>query len=427
MLSPLVAVFDKIIRTGAFRVRDAAGRVHRFGDGSGEPVAIALKDRRLEWQLVRDPELAAGEGYMQGRLVMEQGSVYDFIDLTMRNMALHPLPEWTQAFATLRRLRRRWDEYNDGDLARAHVAHHYDIDPRIYDLFLDKSRQYSCAYFSAANADLDEAQRAKQRHIAAKLRLGPGMRILDIGCGWGGLARYLAALSGGHVTGITLSLEQFEGARASPHRVGKGAVAFELADYRTIGGVYDRIVSVGMFEHVGSTQYKAYFTDIARLLSDEGVALVHAIGRLDGPASTNPFIAKWIFPGGALASLSELTAAIEGSGLFIADMEILRLHYAQTLRLWRERFLANREKAVAIAGEEFARMWEFYLAGCEAAFRYQSLMVFQVQLVKKIDSLPITRDYMLETERQLAARENGRRSPQPVATPDVRAAPGPIR
>ena len=412
MLSPLVAVFDKIIRTGAFRVRDAAGRVHRFGDGSGEPVAIALKDRRLEWQLVRDPELAAGEGYMQGRLVMEQGSVYDFIDLTMRNMALHPLPEWTQAFATLRRLRRRWDEYNDGDLARAHVAHHYDIDPRIYDLFLDKSRQYSCAYFSAANADLDEAQRAKQRHIAAKLRLGPGMRILDIGCGWGGLARYLAALSGGHVTGITLSLEQFEGARASPHRVGKGAVAFELADYRTIGGVYDRIVSVGMFEHVGINHYRTYFNRVRELLTDDGVAVIHSIGRSDGPAATNPFIAKYIFPGGYIPALSEVLPAIERSGLHVTDVEILRLHYAETLRHWRNRFIAGWDTAKATLGEEFCRMWEFYLAGSESAFRWQNLMVFQIQVSKKLGTVPLTRDYMLDAERRLRAREAGTLRPR---------------
>lgn len=401
MFAPLRQLFSLVITTGTLRVRDAAGHVLTFGNGHAPAVAIALKDHRLEWQMACDPELAAGEGYMQGRLVMERGDIYDFIELAMRNTAAHPLPRWTQAFAKLRRLRRRHDESNPPDRSSRNVQQHYDIDPRIYDLFLDTHRQYSCAYFAPGITRLEDAQTAKMRHIAAKLCLQPGQDILDIGCGWGGLARYLATLAGAHVHGITLSLEQLHYAHLQP-LPRKGVCSYSYNDYRSVRGPFDRIVSVGMFEHVGSGDYSTYFARIAELLREDGVALIHSIGRLDGPCATNPFVAKWIFPGGALPALSEVTAAVEKSGLIMTDIEILRLHYAETLRQWRRRFLQHAADAERIAGPAFVRMWEFYLAGCEAAFRHQYLMVFQLQMAKRIDTVPLTRDYMVEAERRLA-------------------------
>ncbi len=279
-------------------------------------------------------------------------------------------------------------------------------------MFLDPDRQYSCAYFTDPADDLDAAQAAKKRHIAAKLRLEDARSILDIGSGWGGLGLYLARVSGAEVTGVTLSREQLKVARDRARRLGLSrAVRFEFEDYRELTGRFDRIVSVGMFEHVGINHYTSFFHKIAELLADDGVALIHAIGRSDGPAATNAFIAKYIFPGGYIPALSEVLPAIERSGLMVTDVEILRLHYAETLRRWRERFLANREKAVALRGERFARMWEFYLAGSEVGFRYQNLMVFQIQLAKSVATLPITRDYMLDTERAYAG------PPAPVEEP----------
>jgi cyclopropane-fatty-acyl-phospholipid synthase len=407
MFKPLQIVLDRVVRLGNLTFVDSKGGRFTFGDGTGIPVAVRLADKKLERALVVDPELAAGEGYMQSRLVMEQGTAYDFIALMMRNMAEHPLPPWTQSFSRTRKVLRRVLTHNPVQRARRNVAHHYDIDPRIYDLFLDRDRQYSCAYFTPG-ADLEHAQLAKKRHIAAKLRLAPGHKVLDIGSGWGGLAFYLAEKAGAEVTGITLSSEQLAHSRerARKSRV-SNAVAFDLMDYREVTGRFDRIVSVGMFEHVGVACYDIFFATLRKLLADDGVALLHTIGRTDEPSATNPFIAKYIFPGGYLPSLSEIMAAIERSGLMVCDVEVLRLHYAETLRAWRERFLARRDEAVAIAGEEFTRMWEFYLAGCEASFRYQNLVVFQIQAARRVDTLPTARDYMLETERRLAARDGG--------------------
>jgi cyclopropane-fatty-acyl-phospholipid synthase len=272
-------------------------------------------------------------------------------------------------------------------------------------LFLDSDRQYSCAYFSPGD-DLETAQHAKKRHIAAKLKLDAGMRVLDIGSGWGGLALYLAQSFDVDVTGVTLSVEQLRISRERAAKAGPEAdVRFALEDYRVHRGRYDRIVSVGMFEHVGINHYRTYFKQIGELLTDDGVALVHTIGRSEPPTATNPFIRRYIFPGGYIPALSEVLTAIQRVGLITTDVEILRLHYAETLKAWRERFLARREEALRVMDERFCRMWEFYLAGSEAAFRFQNLVVFQVQLAKRIDALPIQRDYMVDDERRIAARE----------------------
>jgi cyclopropane-fatty-acyl-phospholipid synthase len=398
----LDAILRRIVKVGYLTFVDSSGRPHRYGDGSGSPVVVRANDRRTERQLVMDPQLALGEAYMHGRLVMEQGRVYDLLELMLSNARAHPLPYWTAGFDAVRYLLRRLNQFNPSRRARRNVAHHYDIDGAIYDLFLDGDRQYSCAYFEDGVDDLDRAQEAKKRHLAAKLALRSGQHVLDIGSGWGGLGLYLAKSAECKVTGITLSTEQH---KVSNERAGREGLArsvrFELEDYRKVKGRFDRIVSVGMFEHVGVNHYGAYFKKVRDLLTDDGVAVIHTIGRSQRPGITNAFIAKYIFPGGYIPALSEVLPAVERSGLVLSDLEVLRLHYAETLRAWRQRFLANWDKASAILGEQFCRMWEFYLSGSETAFRYQGLVVFQLQLTKRLEALPLTRDYMFEEERRL--------------------------
>ena len=395
----------RIVRAGDLSLIDSQGMPHRYGDGTGSPVVARIADKWLEHRLLLDPHLAVGEGYMSGRLRMERGRIYDLLAILASNVQRRPLPQWTAGFDAVRFIIRRIMQFNPSERARRNVAHHYDIDGAIYDLFLDRDRQYSCGYFTNGMG-LDAAQLAKKRHIAAKLALKPGQRVLDIGSGWGGLAIYLVKAMGADVTGVTLSGEQLEVSNKRAAREGlQRSVRFELKDYRRIDGRFDRIVSVGMFEHVGVNHYATYFRKIGQLLSEDGVALVHTIGRLGPPTATDPFIAKYIFPGGYIPALSEMVHGIERSGLIVADVEILRLHYAKTLRAWRERFLANWDTAAAIRGERFCRMWEFYLAGSEAAFRYQGLVVFQVQLVKRIEVLPLTRDYMTNDEQRLLEQD----------------------
>jgi len=292
--------------------------------------------------------------------------------------------------------------------ARRNVAHHYDLDAQLYALFLDADRQYSCAYFENGDQSLDDAQLAKKRHLAAKLLVGENSRVLDIGSGWGGLALYLADICGAHVTGITLSREQHALAQVRASEKGlTDRVEFRLQDYRDVSGHFDRIVSVGMFEHVGVGFYDTFFRRCRDLLDDQGVMLLHSIGRSEGPSTTNPWIAKYIFPGGYIPALSEVLPKVERSGLLVTDIEILRLHYAETLKAWRARFERNRDRARAIYDERFCRMWEMYLIGCEIGFRRQGLMVFQMQLAKAVDTVPLTRDYMLDREH--ARSETARR------------------
>jgi cyclopropane-fatty-acyl-phospholipid synthase len=404
----LDATLRRVVEVGDLTFIDGSGKSHRYGDGTGPPVVVRATDRAVERELVLDPQLALGEAYMHGRLVVEQGRVYDLLELVLSNAQHHPPPRWTATVDAARYLVRRLRQFNPSGRARRNVAHHYDIDGAIYDLFLDRDRQYSCAYFEDGVVGLDEAQDAKKRHLAAKLAVGNGQHVLDIGSGWGGLGVYLAKTVACKVTGITLSAEQLKIANERAAREGLArSVRFEFMDYRNVNGRFDRIVSVGMFEHVGVNHYATYFRKVRDLLADDGIALIHTIGRSEPPSATNAFIAKHIFPGGYIPALSEVAAAIERSGLIISDLEILRLHYAETLRAWRHRFLANWDKAKAILGEEFCRMWEFYLAGSEAAFRYQGLVVFQLQLAKRKDTLPITRDYMFREERRLMLEDAG--------------------
>jgi len=410
MFTLLDILLRRIVRRGSLILIDAGGTTHRYGDGAPPAISVRLTDRRLERQLVRDPQLALGEAYMHGRLVMVDGCIYDFLALILSNLQGGPLPGWTKGFSAVRYLLRRLEQFNPSGRARRNAAHHYDIDGAIYDLFLDSDRQYSCAYFTEG-ADLEEAQLAKKRHLAAKLAIEPGQCVLDVGSGWGGLALYLAKVAHCDVTGITLSNEQLKISRERAGREGLSRAArFEFKDYRQVVGRFDRIVSVGMFEHVGVNHYGAYFRKVRDLLSDDGVALIHTIGRSEPPTATNAFIAKYIFPGGYIPALSEMVAAIERTGLMIADLEVLRLHYAETLRAWRNRFVANWDKAAAIRDETFCRMWEFYLAASEASFRYQNLVVFQVQLAKRVNALPITRDYMFKAERGIIEHEGNERA-----------------
>jgi cyclopropane-fatty-acyl-phospholipid synthase len=407
MFRPLRHIFDRTIRTGHLNLIDADGRNHAFGDRSGDRVVARITDKRTERQIALNPTLAVGEAYMDGRLIIEQGTIYDFLEVILKNLHWPRWPRWFLFIEDLRFITRHLQQYNPVARAKRNVAHHYDLDASLYDLFLDSDRQYSCGFFEADGMSLDPAQEAKKRHLAAKLNLRDGLKILDIGSGWGGLALYLAKTAHVEVTGITLSEEQLKIAQERARAMGLArAVRFELCDYRDLEGRFDRIVSVGMFEHVGVTHYRAFFKKIGKLLTDDGVALIHSIGRFDGPASTNPFVRKYIFPGGYSPALSEVFPPIEREGLIVTDLEILRLHYATTLRHWRQRFRASWHTAAERFGERFCRMWEMYLAGAETAFLYQNLMVFQLQLTKDQKALPLTRDYIYEAERKLRQHDS---------------------
>jgi cyclopropane-fatty-acyl-phospholipid synthase len=393
-------LFSNFFRKGALGIFRASGRYQQYGTGTPE-VVIRFTDSAAERQLVLHPDLKLGELYVEGRLLLEKGNVGQLLALLINNLNLGRPGRLHRLSRSLRHWTRRLRQFNPISRAKAHVAHHYDLSGSLYDLFLDADRQYSCAYFAEGNESLEEAQSLKKRHIAAKLKLDrPGLKVLDIGCGWGGLGLDMARDAKADVLGITLSEEQIQVARARAEGAQLTAnCRFELTDYRALRGHYDRIVSVGMFEHVGIAYYDTFFAQARDLLADDGVMLLHTIGRSDGPGSTNPWIAKYIFPGGYAPALSEIAAAVERSGLIITDVEVLRLHYASTLAEWRRRFAARRAEAAALYDEGFCRMWEFYLAGAEMAFRHDGQVVFQVQLAKRQDALPLSRDYMWETER----------------------------
>jgi cyclopropane-fatty-acyl-phospholipid synthase len=399
----LQSFLRKFVRKGSLDIRLPGGVTLQLGDGSGPPVAAAITSRRWAARIVANPALAVGEAYMEGGLVLERGTIWDFCEIVGRNVRRR---RWSRANA-LNRLWRDWRlQANQRRAARRNVAHHYDLSVDFYRRFLDADLQYSCAYFPHPDADLETAQLAKKRHLAAKLLLANDLSVLDIGCGWGGLDLTLAKEAGVRVDGVTLSTEQVATARARAEAEGlAGRARFSLTDYRDVQGPYDRIVSVGMFEHVGRPNFQTYFDQVARLLKDDGVAVIHSIGRPEGPSFTQPWIAKYIFPGGYIPALSEVLACVERAGLIVTDIEILRLHYAETLRAWRKRFQAQRAEIARMFDERFCRMWEFYLCLSEVAFRYRDHMVFQLQLTKRIDTAPFTRDYIGQSERRLARPE----------------------
>ena len=398
----LDALLRRLITEGRLEVRWPDRSVTTYEGSPGGRAAVALKDAATVRRLVLNPSLGLGEAYMAGTAVPLECSLYELLDLLVANVASAGGGTGIMRLrARLGRLIRFLAQYNPAPRARRNAAHHYDLNARLYSLFLDRDRQYSCAYFRRGDETIDEAQVAKKRHIAAKLLLDrPDLSVLDVGCGWGGLALTLARDYGARVLGITLSSEQLAEARARAAAAGLAdRVRFELLDYRAVNQRFDRIVSVGMFEHVGIVHYGTFFAALKRCLAPDGIALLHAIGRSDGPGATNRWIGKYIFPGGYSPALSEVLPAVERTGLWVTDIEILRLHYAETLARWRRRFLANRDTIASLTDERFCRMWEFYLVGSELAFRREGHMVFQMQLAREQTAVPLTRDYIAEAER----------------------------
>ena len=397
----------RFIRKGKLRVRDADGKVHVFGGIlPGPEVGIHLRDRRLYTKLFINPELHTAEAYMDGTLTLEDGAkIHDFLLLFSVNRAALYSYGSQKLMRRMWRSLRRWHQSNPIGLAAAHARHHYDVPIELYRLFLDDQLQYSCAYFRDPEHDtLEQAQHNKLIHATSKLQLKPGMTVAEIGSGWGGFAIHLARETGARVTAVNVSPEQIKIARANAEAAGvSDRVEFRELDYRQFTGQFDRVVSVGMMEHVGARHFDEYFRKIRELLTPDGYAFIHCIGRMSPPGTTGPFIRKYIFPGGYVPALSETFAATERWGLWCNDMEVLRLHYRYTVKHWRERFAKNRAQAVAICDERFCRMWEFYLAAVELEFLHGSHMVFQLLLSTRRDAVPITRDFMIDVERAACA------------------------
>ena len=400
--------FRRIIRKGELIITDAAGGTHHYGapDPARAPVRMTFHDRRVPFDIMRRPTLGVAEAYMDGRVDIGDDDILALLDLFRANV-----PWETARDDGLGKGEHPWltrlFRANSARVSKRNVAHHYDLSDRLYDLFLDRDKQYSCAYYTDENPDqdLDKAQLDKKAHIAAKLHLKPGQRVLDIGCGWGGMALYLNRVADVDVLGITLSEEQLKVARQRAEDAGVAdRVKFELIDYRTLTGQFDRIVSVGMFEHVGVPDFRVYFRKVRELLTEDGVALIHTIGRMGAPGFTDSFTAKYIFPGGYIPALSETVAASEHERLIVSDVEVLRLHYGLTIEPWYARTGAAHAQIVALYDERFYRMWRFYLAGAITAFRWAEMVNFQIQYVRDRRALPITRDYMLRDEKALLTK-----------------------
>lgn len=412
----LDAMLRRLIKTGDLTVIDAENNKHRYNASPSPKAVIRLHDKALEREILLQPDPAVGDAYMDGRLTIEEGDLIDFILLAFENSHR---AGWNFGGAAMGKrmlasVMRGVHTWNSKRAARTNISRHYDIKSDLYELFLDDERSYTMAYFPTGKETIEQAQRAKERHVAAKLRLEPGNKVIDLGCGWGTLAIFLARNYDVDVTGVTLSVEQARWATARAKELGLDhRVRFLHSDYRDAAGSYDRVVSVGMLEHVGVRNMSTMFNKVKSLLREDGVAVIHSIGRQAGPGFTSPWIQKHIFPGGYIPALSEVLPSIERAGFWVTDIEVLRLHYAETLRLWREKFRANWEEAKALYDERFCRMWDFYLAGSEGFFRAQDGMNFQIQLTKDRGVVPLTRDYMVDEERQ----------PQrPASVGDVRVA-----
>jgi cyclopropane-fatty-acyl-phospholipid synthase len=395
-----------LIKSGELTLVDAQGQARTYGrdDGSGRQVVVRLADSKVIRDVMRHPKVGIGEAYMDGRLIIEEGDILGLLDLVTSNAPWEAGGQSRKAISRgSRKILQVVGLINWRARSARNVAHHYDLSDRLYDLFLDSDRQYSCAYFKDPSATLEQAQADKKAHIAAKLHLQSGQKVLDIGCGWGGMALYLNRTADVDVLGITLSREQLAVARQRAEAAGVAdRVKFELIDYRDVTGPFDRIVSVGMFEHVGPRHYRTFFRRTRELLSRDGVMLLHTIGRMGGPGVPNPWTNKYIFPGSYVPALSEIIAASERTRLIASDIEMLRLHYAHTLAHWYERVRRQRAEIVALYDERFFRMWEFYLAYSLVGFRHGGMVNYQVQYIRHRDALPITRDYISETETALS-------------------------
>ena len=389
------SVLSRVIRKGNLTWIQHDGNVHHYGDGSGELIKIRTTKDFSEIKLLLNPSLQFGESYMNESLIMEEGRIHDLLKLLFSNSKID-VDHWIMDVSrTVRFILSKFNVGNYLSKSKKNVAHHYDLSDQLYDLFLDKDRQYSCAYFNSPNDTLDQAQTNKKELIAKKLLLEKGQNVLDIGCGWGGMASFLSKRSEVNVKGITLSEEQIQYANKRKQTESLHNVEYKLQDYRKVNETYDRIVSVGMFEHVGTKHYQDFFNKVYDLLNDTGVALIHTIGRLSEPTTNDPWIEKYIFPGGYIPALSETVSKIEKSGLSMTDIQILKFHYAETLKRWRYNFYDNIDKVKEIYDEKFCRMWDFYLSSSQASFEESTLVVFQLQLSKNKKTVPDKRDYML--------------------------------
>ncbi len=403
----LPRLLKKAIHKGTLRLKGPDGQVEVIGgQEDGPEISIHIMDSSYDWKIAINPELYAGEAYMNGALIIEEGDIYSFLELFFINKKNFDLTASQIFWKSIARKLRRFKQHNPIWRAKANAQHHYDIGNELYELFLDEDMQYSCAYFRHGNESLEEAQIAKKRHVAAKLNLQDGQRVLDIGCGWGGLSLYLSQVADVEVTGVTLSREQIDVARERAAAASlSDRVNFKLCDYREISGKFDRIVSVGMLEHVGVGYLDEYFLNVRDRMTEDGLALIHSISSKAPPGVTGPFLAKYIFPGGYSPSLSEAITAVEHSGLWALDIEIWRKHYGWTLREWRRRCEENKQAIISLYDERFYRMWEFYLAACEGAFMHGASHVFQMQLARTRDAVPLTRSYIEDQTELLIKRE----------------------
>ena len=392
----LVHFLNKLFKNDGFILID--DKLNKFVIGKPKkekPIEVKLLDKSLNYKLLLYPDLYFGEAYTDGSLIIQNGSLTDFLDLSFKNIGRSDINIYNKTLKKIKGTYRYLTNFNKILKSKKNVRHHYDISEKLYDLFLDENRQYSCAYFKNENDTLENAQSNKINHIIKKLNILPNQKILDIGSGWGTLAIEIANKTKASVTGITLSENQLEYSQKKAKELNlENQVQFKLMDYRQLNEKFDRIVSVGMFEHVGRKFYQTYFNKIFKLLNEDGISLVHTIGSVNPPRDPQPWITKYIFPGGYTPSLSEISRPIENSGLVISDMEVLRMHYSHTLRHWRERFLSKKDIVLEMFDEKFLRMWEFYLASCEMAFKWGDQIVFQLQLSKNLTTVPNTRDYI---------------------------------
>ena len=392
----LARFLNKLFKNGGFLLENADGQKYIIGQpDKNDPIEIKLKDKSLHYKLYLYPDLYFGEAYTEGTLYFVKGTLSEFLNLAIENIGRTKINKFNRIINSLRGSYRFLTNFNFIKKSKVNIAHHYDVSDDLYFLFLDPLKQYSCGYFKSEKDTLEQAQINKINHIVKKLDIRTNQKVLDIGCGWGYLTIEIAKQHKCHVTGITLSENQHKFAINKVKELNlTNQVEIKLMDYREIKEKYDRIVSVGMFEHVGRKFYNLFFKKIANILNNEGVALLHTIGSVDAPRDPQPWITKYIFPGGYTPSLSEIAGPIEKSGLIISDLEVLKIHYAQTLRHWKERFIQNKAKVLKMFDEKFFRMYEFYLTSCESAFKYGDQVVYQIQLSKELDTVPSTRDYI---------------------------------